>query len=48
MVLDQKLITFPNVLGPDEQLRAQGRQDGLFVGGRPTKTNFAILHSRKG
>jgi hypothetical protein len=45
MVLDEKLITFPDVLGPDEQLHAHAHQDGLFVGGGPTKTNFAFLHS---
>jgi hypothetical protein len=48
MVLDEKLITFLDVLGPHEQLHAQGRQDGLFVGGGPTKTNFAFMHSPAG
>jgi hypothetical protein len=47
MVLDQNLITFLDVLGPEEQLHGHARQDGLFVGGGPTKTNFAFLHPRK-
>jgi hypothetical protein len=48
MVLDEHPITFLDVLGPDEQLHAQAQQDGLFVGGGPTKTNFAFLHSPAG
>jgi hypothetical protein len=42
-----RLTTFLEVPGPEEQFHAHAQQDGLFVGGGPTKTDFAFLHSRR-
>jgi hypothetical protein len=45
VMLDQNLVAFLKVLARGEQLELHPAQDSLFVGCRPTKTDFSLRHA---